>query len=267
MLDLYDRIKNIPNTSTKQRFFEENNIAIHEPISIEKPNVFRATEESSGLPKMLKFITNKEEEIIQQLNSCEPPIPGLLLGKIIHLESTKVNERIALIMPRLSGDIAREPSSSPSVLLHQGKRIKEALESMHKLGLVHLDVKLENIFVDNNGTWFLSDFDFTCKTYDLIPEFHSSFYPLNKRKHIAVPQFDLYLLGVHLVIQLCCRDDLSIIQGDNGLPDEQRIVNVLKNFNHKDSNIDELKSFISQLLANFYVKCPGPCAQCDQLNY
>jgi len=263
MLNLFDLIKDAPNSSTKQRLISKSNIRIHEPVSTFKPNVFRAVD-AKGIPVMLKFITEKEEKIIKLLSDCKPPITGLLLGYTVHQESPKVVERIALIMPRLLNDVAQEPSVYPSVLLLQGMRIKKALERMHELGLVHLDVKLENIFVNSEGLWFLSDFDFTCKANELIPEFHNSFYPITKRKHIAVPQFDLYLLGVHLVIQLCCRDDLTKIKGNIGV-DVKKVRDVLTQFNHEDPKTDELKSFILELLDKYYIKCPGTCKQCDQL--
>jgi len=262
LLDFYDRVYQQPASSTKQRFLEKTNIKIHEPISLSKFNVYRAVDVDGGTLLMLKFITEKEENMISKLNSCNPLIPGLILGNVVHLESKLKEERIALIMRRLSNDVASEPSVNPSEILRQGKRIKEALDGMHKLGLVHLDVKLQNILVDFSGSWFLSDFDFTCKMFDLIPENHYSFYPLNKRKHIAIPQFDLYLLGVHLVIQLCCRDDLTQIQSGSNV-DEKKVINVLNGFIHKDPETNNLKSFISQLLNNFYVRCPETCAQCE----
>lgn len=54
------------------------------------------------------------------------------------------------------------PSSNLEWIALEGKRVMSALEYIHSLGFVHLDVKATNIFVSSDGKWILGDFG-SCK--------------------------------------------------------------------------------------------------------
>lgn len=50
------------------------------------------------------------------------------------------------------------PLMDEEFILHQGRRIQQALATMHCEGYLHGDVKPSNIFVDSAGLWWLGDF-------------------------------------------------------------------------------------------------------------
>jgi hypothetical protein len=108
----------------------------------------------------------------------------------------------AILMPRYSTSVAKSPKFLPRNLLVQFSKLVEALNYMHLKGIVHLDIKADNIFVDAEGEWVLGDFG-SCKRIDQIV---GSTTPLYHYERIsgqkAKPAFDYYMLLVTLLIEL-----------------------------------------------------------------
>jgi serine/threonine protein kinase len=78
----------------------------------------------------------------------------------------------------------------------------DALEYMHSLDLVHMDVKGSNIFIDQAGDWFLGDFGSTCVKGETVITSTPSFYPTNLGGVSAYPKYDWFMLLVAILIEM-----------------------------------------------------------------
>ena len=61
-------------------------------------------------------------------------------------------------MPRFLTTLYETPHNSQSMILLQGRRLMEAIHFMHGKGIVHMDIKSDNIFIDADSSWVLGDF-------------------------------------------------------------------------------------------------------------
>ena len=51
-----------------------------------------------------------------------------------------------------------------SITERRAQLVIDTLHSIHQLGILHNDIRIENIIVDDNGTPFLIDFGFATKS-------------------------------------------------------------------------------------------------------
>lgn len=63
-------------------------------------------------------------------------------------------------MPIFSECLDKCPQLTEEALLAGGERMVTALNYLHQLGFIHMDVKQSNIFI--RGDWYLGDFG-SCK--------------------------------------------------------------------------------------------------------
>ena len=73
---------------------------------------------------------------------------GEAFGGLLMTEYTRSLRAMEMFSPQLSED----------VLLIFALNMIEAVNYIHSLDLVHMDIKQSNIFVDTEGNWFLGDF-------------------------------------------------------------------------------------------------------------
>jgi len=78
----------------------------------------------------------------------------------------------------------------------------QALEHMHSLGLVHMDVKGSNILIDQAGEWYLGDFGSTRDIGELVITTTPSFYPIDLCNKPAQPKYDWFMLLVTILIEM-----------------------------------------------------------------
>ena len=71
-----------------------------------------------------------------------------------------INKSIGLKMPWFVSSLADVPNHAPEEVVHMraAADILPALLHMHALNIYHMDVKLENILMDEQGIWYLADF-------------------------------------------------------------------------------------------------------------
>jgi serine/threonine protein kinase len=88
-----------------------------------------------------------------------------------------------------------------ATLLLQGREILRALRFIHTPGLVHTDVKGDNIFIDATGKWLLGDFGPCRPIGEEILSTTDMFCfckLLGEKDH---PKYDLFMLLVVLLIE------------------------------------------------------------------
>ena len=77
---------------------------------------------------------------------------------------------------------------------------------MHAQGYVHMDVKGDNVFVDNSGAWFLGDFGSACRMSEVIRTTTPTFYHCSMGTN-AIPKYDWFMLLVLLLVELEDKDE------------------------------------------------------------
>ncbi|KAL9656405.1 hypothetical protein ABK040_005171 [Willaertia magna] len=162
------------------------------------------------LIKVLGYMLSKETvpEIVAvsslQLNN---PPKGIVPVEVVSVQSESEEVKnetrgpyVCLVMPHYPRSLANLLN-----LLRQedvyagGKQIIEALEYIHQLGFVHMDVKPANIFIDMDGNWVLGDFgSFVQKGANII-SCTQCFLTKNVMSTPSKVCYDYFMLGVTLV--------------------------------------------------------------------
>jgi serine/threonine protein kinase len=115
----------------------------------------------------------------------------------------------ALLMPRYLDSVARGPTFPRMVIAREARRLVDALQYMHRVaGLVHMDVKGDNVFFDNSGAWFLGDFGSACMIGGRIRSSTYTFYH-GAMDDVAHPRYDWFMLLVLLLIEMGEKDKWS----------------------------------------------------------
>jgi serine/threonine protein kinase len=140
----------------------------------------------------------------------EVPTVPLVPTKIAAIEDPSAENRTfnAFIMPRFVTTVAQAPSFSHPALVHGGRRMMVALEYMHARSIAHLDIKTDNVFVNQAGEWWLGDFgsarSFASDSTDTVYSTTEPYYPTSILGRKPSPRFDWYMLCVMLCI--CAAD-------------------------------------------------------------
>lgn len=107
-----------------------------------------------------------------------------------------------IIMPHYISTVLHSPSFFAETIVTQSRRICGALKYMHDNGMVHMDVKGDNIFVNSDGLWFLGDFGSCVKIGQPITSTTPSCYYKKLIGLPAEPKYDYYMLLVAILIEL-----------------------------------------------------------------
>jgi hypothetical protein len=103
-----------------------------------------------------------ELSLLNRLSQCD--------GVVKILSAFLDGDRAYIEMPRYTfGSLlqwVRDTNPSAEVRLQSAHRIASALERIHALGVVHCDIKPDNVFVDDDGLPYIGDFDVSMPTAD-----------------------------------------------------------------------------------------------------
>ncbi len=175
-LQLYQQIKDLPGTETRAKLVEEDHISINGPHLPGHPHILTAVDLDSCSLLVLKLLlptsqeqqdaAQREKRAVSLLQLDTAPVDRELVPTQIH--SVKVSadhaRRLgadsydALKMPWFPTSLRDLPQLSHNLLYSGGRRLQQAVTAMHKVNLLHTDLKGSNVFVDLSGAWFLGDF-------------------------------------------------------------------------------------------------------------
>jgi hypothetical protein len=117
-----------------------------------------------------------------------------------------------LVRGRNLAEVFASERLDPEAALGLLAPIADALEAAHAIGLIHRDIKLENILVAEDGTPFLADFGLTTRLGDQSLTESGKFVgtpmylaPERIKDELALPASDVYSLAVVLFRCLCGR--------------------------------------------------------------
>ena len=232
--EIYLDYENLPKTLTCHAVEEALGVTLSVPcMSADKPFLLAAAE-SDGRPAMVKVLTTQKkvaelcmERDVLRILDFSGTQPGLVQARCVevHVSSTEIEVQqgsnvipkkegkkssisdhklvYAILMPRyVTNIVANFPKSRVDVLKVQFRKLLGALNYIHDNGIVHLDIKAHNIFVNGNGEWVLGDFG-SCKYIgDKVVSTTPIYYFKQIRGKKAVPAYDYYMLLVVLLIEL-----------------------------------------------------------------
>jgi len=215
-LDLYLETKALPSTTTTAQMENESQIYLNGPLGAENINILIGSK-SDKTPVVVKILVaanhtklsyaqlsaacQKEAQVCMRLDLSRTTLP-FVRSEVVNISSDIGVSRKAIVMPMYVRTVADSARLWPASLNDGTLRIMQALEHMHGLNLVHMDVKGSNIFIDQGGDWYLGDFGSTCDSGEAVITTTPSFYPNNLCGLPAHPKYDWFMLLVTILIEL-----------------------------------------------------------------
>ena len=171
-VELYRRVKCIPSSTTRLRLETSLSLHINGEFIPGSPNLLSASDADGNkfIIKILRVISDglpyddQRSEIAREALApteldLQSPTVALVTAEVLTITDDVSNQSFkALKMPLYHFTLLQNPKCWPTELLREGQRLKEAIEFMHSRGVIHMDIKASNIFIDLNGRWLLGDF-------------------------------------------------------------------------------------------------------------
>jgi serine/threonine protein kinase len=159
------------HSATQQDFEDSTNLLLGGTLEASRGHtralIVRAFDKSTLTPCIVKITAaaavNREAEVYQRLKNSNlnyVPHEKVTIQRRHTRTGETVDKSMCLKMPAFVCSLASVPKHVPEdlVLTRVSTDILPALRHMHTLGIYHMDVKLENILLDAQGRWCLSDF-------------------------------------------------------------------------------------------------------------
>jgi hypothetical protein len=214
--NLYYEVKSYPDKNTCDAIQEQMNLSINCPMS---PKIVTGLDLDTGDRYLIKLLRTKDllndchrkEADNDEVEACR------LVNKsdcdsLVKCEVVTINVKYdgssdhftALKMPHYFTSLDKVPQMTEKLLFQGFERMVQALEKLHSLGLVHMDVKPSNVFCDDKTVWFLGDFGSARKIESPIVSFTNVFnpYKLTHFKTKAIPSMDYVQLCVMIAVEI-----------------------------------------------------------------
>jgi hypothetical protein len=159
------------HSATQQDFEDSSNLLLGGTLEASRGHtralIVRAVDKSTLTPCVIKITAaaaiNREAEVYRRLKDSNlnyVPNEKVTVQRRHTRTGETVDKSMCLKMPVFVCSLASVPKHVPEdlVLTRVSTDILPALRHMHTLGIYHMDVKLENILLDAQGRWCLSDF-------------------------------------------------------------------------------------------------------------
>ncbi|KAJ3236243.1 hypothetical protein HDU78_004708 [Chytriomyces hyalinus] len=224
-LALYEQVKDLPATFTRGIIQEKMNVSINGPMPGQK-SILTAVDLKAGKLCVIKLLSppqlvvstppsvsaeavSMEVEVSATVSKAQ--IPGLVISEVVpvtveYSDGLYVSARhwTALKMRHYHSSLTQVPQLSERLIYREFRRIHSALVSLHALNLVHMDVKSENVFVDEDVFWNLGDFGSCRPSNSPIWTFTEAFnpYDIGHSKISVIPAMDMVLLCVMICVEL-----------------------------------------------------------------
>lgn len=213
-VELYYHVKGLPSTVTRAEISKQHQLNLDGTAYENNPNLLKANDEFGVhcVVKILKVRGGVQSCEIRKLE-VEREAEAVRLLQLsdqsnsyafIHADLLTVHENNiefkALKMPKYNS-LIDTASYNPTVIAAQGQKLFDAVEFMHSKGIVHMDIKGANIFVDSFGRWLLGDFGSSCPIGAEVTSCSEHFCKENTIGKPSNTKIDWFMLMVTLIIE------------------------------------------------------------------
>jgi hypothetical protein len=223
--ELYRKVKELPATFTRGVIQQDLQVSINGPLSDSQPLILIAADYIARKHLLLKLlripemmdsrpVASRLAAVQKEIETCEILQNARILGlvecdvvyvTVEHSDQIGVSPGVwaAIKMPRYVSALSQCPQAPESFIRAGFHRILKALQAMHNLKLVHMDVKSDNVLVSALMDWDLCDFGSARGVNEQIWTFTKLFQPYDiPSKATVIPEMDLISLCVMIAVEL-----------------------------------------------------------------
>lgn len=274
-LSLYRHVKDLPSTVTRAEICAQHKLNLDGSAYENNPNLLKANDQFGVhcVVKILKVrdgvqpyeIRNLEIEreayAINLLQLSNPSNPYAFIHADLLTVYDNSIEFKALKMPKYNS-LIDSATYNPIVIAAQGKKIIDAVEFMHSKGIVHMDIKGANIFVDGSGRWLLGDFGSSCPIGAQVTSCSEHFCKENTIGKPSNQKIDWFMLLVTLIVETLDNRNtfhIHLSNSDSNLIDESKLSARI----HAIAHLEQLPQVINEILGrldSYFTLLPPPPA-------
>ncbi|KAJ3110494.1 Serine/threonine-protein kinase Nek3 [Phlyctochytrium bullatum] len=218
-------VKDLPSTTTKAKIGEQLHIEINGPLANGPPNILTAQDQKDGRKYVIKLlrlpemntstpIDQRKDAIEKEVRAAtmvyEAQIDGLVRAEAVEVTvedssglGVSRGKHMALRMRHYLCSLDLNGQMSEENIRRGFERMMKALNGLHQLGLVHMDVKSGNIFMDESGVWDLGDFGSARTPDEIVFSWTEMLTPYKiPRECKPIPSMDYVQLCVVVAVEL-----------------------------------------------------------------
>lgn len=256
-VELYNDVKRIWGSTTKGQLAILLNLRINGPMSDMCPYLLSAVNPHTGKGMVVKVLEDDNEAAVAKALMEGMPHGVRLVpteAHKLHLDPKQTRAQHAcrvydvLVMPRFTFSLAVSMELMPDIILAEGRKLEDAIEYIHKKGYVHMDVKGNNVLVDESGSWWLGDFGSAVHVGTQVKTTTNWFMPFKlsrdpAQRPMADPKYDWHMLAVMLLCELYTEDQWQKALMEDGCCPAHKLLTAIKHVEHK-----ELAEFLATLV-------------------
>jgi hypothetical protein len=208
-VEWYNRAKALPSSRTRRRFKSLTGYTLNGPWSTYSLGILTAFDDE-GAAALLKVVDEREHAAEIAAALAVSGGPGVVKSRLCSAADSEGRDFSGLLMAKYerSLDAAPDVVLAEGVLFDRATTLLAALRHVHACGLVHMDVKEANVFVDAAGGWALGDFGSAVREGAPVTSTTPGLHPALAGWERAAPPvcarrgFDLFMAAGLLVRQL-----------------------------------------------------------------
>ncbi|KAL0056155.1 hypothetical protein WJX82_008246 [Trebouxia sp. C0006] len=224
--DLYEDASLLPGASTVTHLMTQHDLRVNGPLyprGEDGPSCLLTAMHASGRPCIVKLLDTRVSldsseqpggaeaaavRLVCDTAAVEEAVPVVKAEVItLHLSANHHStghgpgKYAAIVMPQYCGSVATQVQISEAAIEAGAQRMLRALEYVHSKGLVHMDVKGDNIFVDMAGDWWLGDLGSAVEVGAAVQSTTAWFSQKTLKGQPAKTEYDWYMLAVALTAE------------------------------------------------------------------